>query len=171
MTDEQTLAEIRKRDKNYCRSPGVAPYAPDDRRTLLRLLDEARADLDLMCSGVKIGQAATIKSLKAALAAVQAERDVQHAYQLNVLWKENAAIRAERDAAARMADRQNENARKWAADLAAVRAERDAAYEALKWLIRNTNAASIDMWLAENRVPPAVAAVLEKVRAASPEGT
>ena len=110
MTDEQTLAEIRKRDKNYCRSPGVAPYAPDDRRTLLRLLDEARAERD-----------------KARSALVREGLDPCATERLT-------------------------------ADLAAVRAERDAAYEALKWVLTHNN---VNWWKAP---PPAVAAVLEKIR-------
>jgi hypothetical protein len=44
MTDEE--AQIRERDRHYRKSPGVAVYAPDDRRTLLRLLDEARKERD-----------------------------------------------------------------------------------------------------------------------------
>lgn len=44
VTDEEV--QIRERDRHYRKSPGVAVYAPDDRRTLLRLLDEARAERD-----------------------------------------------------------------------------------------------------------------------------
>ena len=115
MTDEQTLTQIRERASKPVVSP--EPHSVNDRRTLLRLLDEARADLDLMCSGVKIGQAATIKSLKAALAAVQAERN--EARDLYAASSDNAArYLAERDAAI-------SRGIKW-------EAERDAAEEALE---------------------------------------
>jgi hypothetical protein len=44
MTDEE--AQIRERDRHYRKSPGVAVCAPDDRRALLRLLNEARRERD-----------------------------------------------------------------------------------------------------------------------------